>query len=135
MINIQPVTYFKMDPTWWVVCLFLLYNPCCGYKNVLMLISDDLRPQLNSYSGPDFPSSVSPRMYTPNIDGLANKSIVFKRAYCQYALCNPSRTSFLTSRRPDTTKVTSNSVSFKNLANYKIYRYTVEWTNWTNLNS
>ena len=48
-------------------------------KNVLMIISDDLRPQLNSYPGDHFPSSVSPTMVTPNTDSLAADSMVFKR--------------------------------------------------------
>ena len=44
-------------------------------------------------------------MITPNLDALANKSLVLKRAHTQIATCAPSRTSFLTSRRPDTTRV------------------------------
>ncbi|KAK6186263.1 hypothetical protein SNE40_008333 [Patella caerulea] len=69
-------------------------------KNVLFIISDDLRPQLDDYKelnlGPSF---------TPNLDNLAGKSLLMKRAYVQCALCSPSRTSFLTGRRPDTTHV------------------------------
>ncbi|KAK6186264.1 hypothetical protein SNE40_008334 [Patella caerulea] len=69
-------------------------------KNVLFIISDDLRPQLGAYKelnlGPSF---------TPNLDNLAGKSLLMKRAYVQCALCSPSRTSFLTGRRPDTTRV------------------------------
>lgn len=74
-------------------------------KNVLFLISDDLRPQLGAYNGPDFPSTVHPQMHTPNLDALASRSLLLKRAYVQQALCSPSRTSFLTGRRPDTTRV------------------------------
>ena len=74
-------------------------------KNVLFLMSDDLRPQLNCYQGKDFPSPVSPIMHTPNLDKLASTSLLLKRAYAQQGLCNPSRTSLLTSRRPDTTHV------------------------------
>ena len=44
-------------------------------------------------------------MITPNLDRLASKSLVMTRAYVQQATCSPSRTSFLTSRRPDTTHV------------------------------
>ena len=44
-------------------------------------------------------------MHTPNLDKLAAKSLLLKRAHVQQALCNPSRTSLLTSRRPDTTHV------------------------------
>lgn len=74
-------------------------------KNVLFVISDDLRPQLGSYYGSDFPTSVHPPVYTPNIDAFASRSLLLKRAYVQQAVCSPSRTSFLTGRRPDTTHV------------------------------
>ncbi|XP_065845713.1 iduronate 2-sulfatase-like [Oscarella lobularis] len=73
--------------------------------NVLFFVSDDMRPELNSYLGPDFPSPVHPKMHSPNLDMLASKSLVLKRAYVQQAVCSPSRTSLLTGRRPDTTHV------------------------------
>ena len=66
-------------------------------KNVLFIGVDDLRPELGTY-GHDFVKS-------PNIDALATRSIVFERAYCQVAVCSPSRTSLLTGRRPDTNHV------------------------------
>ena len=66
-------------------------------KNVLFFAIDDLRPELGAY-GHDFIKS-------PHIDDLASKSILFERAYCQVAVCSPSRTSLLTGRRPDTNHV------------------------------
>jgi len=42
---------------------------------------------------------------SPNIDSLATKSLLFERAYCQVAVCSPSRTSLLTGRRADTNHV------------------------------
>jgi len=44
-------------------------------------------------------------MHTPNLDRLATHSLLLRRAYVQQAVCSPSRTSLLTGRRPDTTRV------------------------------
>ena len=65
--------------------------------NVLFLPVDDLRPYLGCYG--------SPTAITPNIDRLAARGTVFTRAYCQQAICSASRSSLLTGRRPDTTRI------------------------------
>ena len=68
--------------------------------NVLFIVSDDLRPALGSYG--------DAVVKTPNLDKLAQRSVRFTTAAAQQAVCAPSRTSFLTGRRPDTTKLLSN---------------------------
>ncbi len=75
----------------------LAAGPASQKPNVLFLVVDDLRPELGCY-GKDYIKS-------PNIDRLAKAGMVFNRAYCQQAVCSPSRSSVMTGTRPDTTKV------------------------------
>ncbi|HSE33674.1 MAG TPA: sulfatase [Pyrinomonadaceae bacterium] len=79
--------------------------PADSKYNVLFLIADDLRPALGCYG-----NSI---IKTPNIDRLAARGTQFNRAYAQFPLCNPSRTSMLNGRYPTQTGVMDNNTYFR----------------------
>ena len=61
-------------------------------KNVLFIMVDDLRPELNIYD--------KDHIKSPNIDKLASNGITFDRAYCNVPVCGASRASLLSGIRP-----------------------------------
>lgn len=75
-------------------------------RNLLYIVYDDLRPDISAYD-------VS-FMHTPNIQRLADTGTLFERAYCQEAVCSPSRMSFTTGRRPSSTKTWNFIDHFRN---------------------
>src|SRR5882757_1650240 len=79
-----------------------------GRPNVLFIAVDDLRPQLGCYG--------DPAALTPNLDRLARRGTLFSRAYCQEAVCNPSRQSLLSGRRPDSIRVWDLQGTFRTTA-------------------
>ena len=82
---------------WVAVALALSQARAEERLNVLFIAIDDLRPALGCYG--------DETAITPNIDKLASRGTVFGRAYCQQAVCSPSRLSLMTGRRPDTIRV------------------------------
>ncbi|WP_321281760.1 sulfatase [Marinifilum fragile] len=72
-------------------------------KNVLFIMVDDLRPQLGCYG--------QTQIKSPNIDKLASEGTLFRKAYCNYPVCGPSRASLLSGLRPNATRYINNQSS------------------------
>lgn len=91
--------------------LILLLMACCAKgadrPNILFIAIDDLRPELGCYG--------SEIAVTPNLDGIAKGGLLFNRAYCQQAICRPSRASLMTGMRPESTGLFHNYVALRDL--------------------
>ncbi|TNJ42400.1 sulfatase [Tamlana fucoidanivorans] len=99
-----------------VICIvFVLCFSCKNFEepiiqqskqpNILFIGIDDLRPELGSYG--------SEIAMSPNMDKLASQGLQFNRAYCQQAICGPSRASLLTGIRPESSGVFHNYIKFR----------------------
>ncbi|ELU17745.1 hypothetical protein CAPTEDRAFT_189721 [Capitella teleta] len=88
-------------------------QPQANNFNVLYIIADDLRPEIGAFIDPKTRPWLNSAIKTPNLDALAERSLVLRRAYVQVARCNPSRVSIMTSRRPNTTHIVNNKGWFR----------------------
>lgn len=61
--------------------------------NVLLVVFDDLRPQIGAYGEPE--------PITPNLDAFAKEATRFENCYVSYPLCSPSRAAMVTGIRFD----------------------------------
>jgi arylsulfatase A-like enzyme len=76
-----------------------------GKPNILFIASDDMRPELGCYG--------ARHVHSPHLDRLAAGGTAFMRAYCQQAVCSPSRSSLMTGLRPDTLRIWDLATHFR----------------------
>ena len=96
------VVYVAANLGFLLGCTSVPKNVPADGRNVLLIVADDLNCSLGCYGD----SSA----FTPHIDNLANQGTRFAQAHCQYPLCGPSRTSFLTGLYPSQSGVRQNRV-------------------------
>ena len=73
--------------------------------NILFIAVDDLRPSMGCYG--------DSAAITPHMDKLAGRGLQFNKAYCQVAVCNPSRACLMTGQRPDKLGVWTLPIHFR----------------------
>lgn len=87
-----------------LTCIFVV-SLQAAQKNVLMICVDDLKPLLGCYG--------EPTIKTPNIDRLAARGVLFERAFCNQAVCAPSRNALMTGLRPSTIGIYDLGTNFR----------------------
>ncbi len=80
--------------------------------NVVFIVVDDLNNTLGCYG--------HPVVQTPHVDRLAEEGILFENAHCNYAVCNPSRSSFLSGLYPETIGILDNRVALQSVIDDRI---------------
>jgi len=73
--------------------------------NVLFICVDDLKPLLGCYG--------DQRVKSPNIDRIAARGMLFESAYCNQAVCAPSRNALLTGLRSTTLGIYDLGTNFR----------------------
>ena len=85
--------------------------------NVLLIVCDDLNTHVSTSGYPD--------IHTPAFDALAAAGTTFRRAYCQYPVCGPSRASFLSGLYPQSTGILDNKSEIR-----QVRPHTVSMPGW-----
>ncbi len=80
-------------------------NPKKTRPNVMFIVCDDLNTHVST--------SGYSNILTPAMDRLARQGLTFRRAYCQYPVCGPSRASFLSGLYPESTGVLNNTTDIR----------------------
>lgn len=103
-MNIRPriLRYFTLLFTTLIPSLAIAKKP-----NVLFIVCDDLNTHVST--------SGYPHIQTPAFDELAATGMTFRRAYCQYPVCGPSRASFLHGLYPQSTGVLDNKTDIRDI--------------------
>jgi len=105
-----------MEVMRWLFASFFFASACDAsgaLKNVLMIIVDDLRPELGAYGAPAMLQGPGGASTTPHIDALAQSGVLFERAFVQQSICGPTRNSFLSGRYPAKTQAWNFDNSFR----------------------
>lgn len=84
------------------ILIFMSCNKESSRPDVLFIAIDDMNDWITPLGGRD-------NMYTPNLDKLASRGMLFENAHCTAPACNPSRTSVMTGVRPSTSGIYSNN--------------------------
>jgi iduronate 2-sulfatase len=87
---------YRLSVVWLLMCVLgsVVRVGAADRPNVLLICVDDLKPVLACYG--------DQQARTPAIDGLAARGVRFERAFCNQAVCSPSRNSLMTGLRPQT---------------------------------
>ncbi|MEM7603296.1 MAG: sulfatase [Verrucomicrobiota bacterium] len=90
-----------------LLTLFITFSSvsAADRPNFLFIIADDLRNELGCYG--------SEIAITPNLDALAESGVRFDRAYCQKAVCWPSRNSMISGLLPGNLGKTNSKATFR----------------------
>ncbi len=75
--------------------------------NILLICVDDLKPVAGCYGG---------MAKTPHMDALAKCGVLFESAWCNQAVCAPSRNSLMTGRRPQSLGIYDLGTNFRKAA-------------------